>query len=487
MRSAVAALTMARRLQEHADAHPLQYRRWTIPQQRFLALAAPRKLFRTGNRVGKSRAAIDDLVLRAERRHPHRPDWNARPGPVHQWMVTVSWSQSVPLQKMLREVLPRYVKQPNWDPGKGWGKDAPTLVWPDGSTIGIRTMRQGPLAHAGAELDHILIDEPCAVEHFRELDRRVVSRAGEITVAMTPVNAPGDLGWLRDMVMEGIIAEVHAPMNEDAFRYADTGEIRALPDGTLCDAAWIAEQARAVPRRWRDIVLHGEWDEVVTDSEFDGAWDRGRHISHEIPDVPERHLRYALGIDHGTNLATETAVLLMVDESGEFPSVYVLDCWEAEENSPPDADARAIVAMLARNGLSWQQLHHVMGDIPHYGGAGRIARKSNAELARELSAALGLGKRQLSPPIRTAKAGRGSGPRGSVLRGLAWLGRALLRPSQFRIHPDAARLIESFERYRGGSTDPYGHVMDALRYALDPWIRRGQTRRSTERATVRVA
>lgn len=489
MRSIVRALAAARQLTRFTREHPLDYARYTRFQEAVLRSRAKRKLIRTGNRAGKSKVAIDDLILRAECRHPWRPDWNERPGPVHQWLVTVSWSQSVPLQKMLREALPTYVKQPNWDPGKGWGKDAPTLVWPDGSTIGIRTMRQGPLAHAGAELDHILIDEPCAIEHFRELERRVISRAGEVTIAMTPINAPGDLQWLQDLVIEGVIEDLHYPMNEDLFRYADDGSLRTLPDGTICDQAWIDEQSKAVPRRFRDIVLHGAWDEVITDSEFAESWDRAKHVSAEMPEAEEKHLRYALGIDHGTQSFTETAVLVCVDESTEYPTVYVLDCWEGDGNAGSSADAAAVLAMLRRNGLAWRDLHFVMGDIPHYGGRGKIARKSNAEMSYELAKHMRLPKgAPLSPQIRTAKSGKGSGPKGSVNMGLGWLHRSLVRPGQFKVHPDANRIGECFEKYRGGSTDPHGHLIDALRYALDPWIRRGQSRSAKSgRVQIRVA
>lgn len=462
-------------LQYHVRRHPLDYVRWLPYQRGYLSSTARRKLLRVGNRAGKSFCALADVHMRAKRQHPFRPDWNARRGPVHQWIVTVSWSQSVPLQRIFREFLGdgEIAKAPNWDPAKGWGKDAPTLVYPDGSTVGWRTMRQGPLAHAGAELDHILVDEPCAVEHFRELERRVVTRAGEISLALTPVNAPGDLSWLRDFVTDGVIEEHHHPMTEALFRF-DDGTFRTLPDGTLCNAAWIEEQAKAVPVRWREIVLHGGWDEVVTDGAFAESFSPAKHVSAFALDGTET---LALGIDHGTQKFTETAVLVAVDERTEYPHVYVLDCYEASENSPPEADARAIVEMLKRQGLTWRHLKRATGDIAHYGGRGKINRKTNRDLAYELAREMKLGKGDaLAPPIWTAKTGAGANPRGSVYRGVSWLHRALLRDAQITIHPRAQPLIDAMERYRGGSTDPHGHLIDALRYALDSWIVRGQTR-----------
>lgn len=471
----VQALRSLEGLAEHVRRHPLDYVRWTTPQLRYLRSTNRRKMIRMGNRGGKSFVALADVALRAGKRHPWRPDWNARRGPLHQWIVTVSWAQSRSLMTMFREVLgpDDLVKAPNWDPAKGWGKDAPTLVFRDGSTVGWRTMKQGPLAMAGAELDHILIDEPCAIEHYRELERRVISRAGELSLALTPVNAPGDLQWLRDLALEGIVQDLHAPMTEELFRFED-GSLRRLPDGTLCDAAWIEEQARAVPARWREIVLHGGWEEVVTDGAFAESFSRSKHVHDFRLDGGEV---LVLGIDHGTSAFTETAVLCAVDERTEYPSVYVLDVYEAAENSPPEVDARSILAMLRRHGVEWRQLRRVTGDIAHYGGRGKINRKTNKDLAYELARELRLGRNDaLAPPIWTAKTGAGSNPRGSIYRGVSWLHRAMLRDAQFTVHPRCESLIRALETYRGGSEDPSGHLVDGLRYALDPYIHRGQTR-----------
>ncbi|MCB9763917.1 MAG: hypothetical protein H6739_29370 [Alphaproteobacteria bacterium] len=370
----------------------------------------------------------------------------------------------------------RVVKSPNWDMAKGWGKDSPTIVYEDGSTVGWRTMRQGPLAHAGAELDHILIDEPCAIEHYRELERRVVTRAGDLSLALTPVNAPGPLDWLRDLCAEKVVLDLHYPMTEELFRYED-GSLRRLPDGTPMDAAWIEEQARSVPMIWRDIVINGGWDEIVTDGAFTEVFSKSNHVADFKLDGKEI---LCLGIDHGTQAFTETAVLLAVDERPEYPQVYVIDLVEAPENSSPSEDAKAILKMLRRHGLKWGNLNRVTGDIAHYGGRGKFNRKSNQELAYELTREMRLSRNQaLSPPIRTAKTGKGASPRGSVRRGITWIHRALLREGQFTIHPRCSSLIEAMEKYRGGSTDPHGHLVDAIRYGLDFYINRGQRRNVT--------
>jgi hypothetical protein len=471
-------------LVEHVARHPLDYSRWTEPQEEYLTNRSNRKLLRIGNGGGKSRVALADVVMRARKSHPFRPDWNARRGPTKQWITTVTWSQAVPLMQMLRSFLGEgeLAKAPNWDPAKGWGKDSPVLVWPDGSTVGWRTSNQGPLAHAGAELDHILIDEPVAAETYRELERRVARRGGDLSLAMTPINCPGDIAYLRDLCTEGIVTDLNFPMNERLFRYTD-GDIRRLPDGTPCDATWIAEQIRQVLPAYRDIVINGGWDEITVDGRFTDAFSRSRHVAEFRLDGSEV---LSLGTDHGSQAFTETAVLVAVDQSKEYPHIYILDTYEAQRDSPADADARAILEMLARHGKRWGSLKHVTGDIAHYGGRGRINRKSNQELAYEIARELQLGRNaSLVPPIRTAKTGAGAGPRGSVYRGTSWLYRALLREGHVTVHPRCVSLIKAFENYKGGSTDEHGHLVDALRYALDPWINRGQ-QRNVPSATVVV-
>lgn len=464
-------------LAQHVERHPLDYARFSRPQMEYLTRRSRRKMFRVGNRGEKTFCALADVAWRARKAHPYRPDWNSRVGPQHQWIVGVSWAQLIPLMRMFRSFLGRdeLRRAPNWTFAKGWGKDSPCLEWPDGSTVTWKTMGQDR-AHAGAGLDHALIDEPCDDETYREIERRTVRNAGDLSLSLTPINPPAPLDWLRDMAAEKLVDDLHYPMTEDLFRFADTGELMTLPDGTIMDAAWIEEQAKAVPLRWREIALHGGWDEVVTDGEFTEVFSPAKHVHDFTLDGKEV---ICLGIDHGTKAYTETAVLVAVDERTEYPSVYVIDCYEARENSTPEQDAREILALLRRHGGDWRApwLRRVVGDIPHFGGRGKHSRKSNQELAYELAKELQLARHEaLNPPIWQARSGRGSNPRGSIMRRISWLHRALLRDGQVTIHPRCKSLVEAFEKFRGGSDDPHGHLIDALCYALDYYISRGQTR-----------
>lgn len=470
------ALKATEGLAELVDRDPLRYARWTAPQVEYLSSRARRKMLRMGNRGGKSWVALADVAYRARKRHPFRPDWDQRIGPQHQWIVGVSWGQLIPLMRLFRGFLwpGELAKEPNWSQAKGWGKDSPTLVWPDGSTVTWRTMEQRTRMHAGAAVDHCLIDEPCSDATYRELERRVVSRAGDLSLSLTPINAPGPLDWLQGLVNDQVVQDLHFRMTPDLFRFADTGDLRRLPDGTPLDQTWIDQQRREVLPRWAATILDGDWLDAAVGGLFAEIFTPDKYVSAFTLDGTEK---LAIGFDHGTQGLSETAVLVAVDERGEYPSVYVLDVYEAGENSPPERDAKGVMDMLRRHGIPWRRLTSATGDIPHYGGFGKIARKSNAELAAEIAKLQKLGKHAaLSPPIRQAKTGKGANPRGSVNRGLQWIYRAMQRPGHFTIHPRCKSLIDAIPVYVGGSEDPAGHVLDGLRYALDPWIRRGQTR-----------
>jgi hypothetical protein len=330
-------------------------------------------------------------------------------------------------------------------------------------------MDQGARRLAGAGVDHVLIDEPPKHEHFRELERRVNRRNGDITLSMTPINTQDDISWLRDKTIEGVIKDLNYPMGPDLYTFLD-GTRRHLVDGTVCDDAWVEKQKAAVSVQWRDIVLNGGWSEVFGDGVFVDVFSRSRHVSRPSA-LPSGSLALSLGIDHGTKSFTETAVLVAVDESGEEPVVWIIGTHESEANSPPDADARGIVSMLKYRKVSWEDLDAATGDIAHYGGRGTIGRKTNKDLEKELRKTLMMGRTEpFKPPLQTAKSGAGANPRQSVDRGLRWIWRAL-QTNRIKILDDIPdSVITSFERYRGGSSDPAGHLMDALRYALRPWI-----------------
>jgi hypothetical protein len=460
-------------LADHIRERPLARVRWTRKQWEFLADPFPRKLLRAGNQVGKTWAGMAEVIWRATGTHPfirtHTP-------PVEIWIVCTSWGQSVAIMKKFWELVPKdQIRPTRWDPRNGFGKDNPAVVFLNGSVVRFRTTNQGAEALAGATVHFILIDEPTDEEIFRELDRRLLRNAGAMALTLTPINRPTE--YLRELCLAGAVHDHHARLTVENVTPMGALEPIRLLDGTPMDQAWIDQQWRTVMPRYAPVILDGEWEMRVEGNVF-RAFDPAVHVAPAPPDVD---LRACIGFDHGQRDFKEIALLVGIDDSGEYPAVHVLDEYVGEGDTTPDQDADGTLAMLDAQGWTWRELSHAYGDKP-YDGAGsraRVIRKSNADLQAQIERKLRargqlVRGRPLVPPIRQAKRGTGGGA-GSVDWGCTWLHRAMLRPGHFTVHPRCIRLIEALQKWDFTDSD-FKDPIDALRYATWAYAMRSRQR-----------
>ena len=457
------ATAAAARLEERVERAPGQYRAWLPPQFAFLQEPSKRVLLRAGNQVyGKTTAGLAKVVDFVE----GRGRWTRRshPGPVEAWIVTASWSQSIAIQAKLWQEIDKSRVDPNtvFDSVKGFKGKNPAVKFRDGSIIRIKTTAQGGLALAGATIDAVLFDEPpSSARVYGEVQKRVLSRGGYVWLTLTPINAP--VGWLQEATEKGLIVDLHYPLRPEFLIPVGTSEAFRLTDGTVCDAAWIERIKRETLAHEIPVVVDGEWECRVLGRVFT-AFTRPAHVA--TPRLVGRW-KVCLGVDHGSKIGKQAAYLIAVDDSGGgWPRVAVLDEYVGPENCSSEDDARAILAMLARHGLSWKQLHSAWGDRLYLRGA---EAKSNKQLMDELAKALKLSDtRQLQPRVRTVKRGTGRGA-GSVDAGCRWLHQLLVRPGHLLISPACPFLVEAFERWDGRDDGLKDHL-DALRYGLQDWI-----------------
>ena len=461
----------ARELRERSDNGLLPFMRWTPPQLAFLKVKNKRKLLRAGNQVGKSYVGLAEVIYLATGSHPF--GYGVKDPPLEIWIVTTSWAQGVSLHKKFWELVPKDMltsrSRASFDPRRGFGKDNPAVSFLNGSIIRFRTTNQGAEALAGATIDHILIDEPCDLGVYRELDRRLIRTNGTLAFTLTPINRPTD--WLKELVEEGIIEEVHARMVPENFVPVGSTRPLCLPMGIPLDAVWIEEQRRVVLKRYAPVLLDGEW-ETRNEAPLFEAFAPDIHVTTEIP---KGNIKVALGIDHGSGRNfKQIAVLIAMDTRDEYPKMHVLDECPSDGDTTPERDARAILMMLKRNGLKWRDLDHVFGDRAYSGrGVGGLGRKSNKTLTKAVKKALSIKVSiPLKPAIRTAKTGKGGG-RGSVWRGCVWIHRSTLREGCFTVHPRCVRVIESMQKFDFRDND-WKDAIDALRYASWPWVMRGK-------------
>lgn len=447
---------------------------WLPPQLAFLRCQSKVKLFRTGNQLGKSWAGLWECISLAVGRHP----WQRGRTCKRIWVICASFTQSLEIQAKLWELAPKSEIHPDqkFDEVKGFGGHSPTLRFKNGSFIRIKTSGQGGLRLSAATLDHVLFDEPPASARvFAEVLKRVQAKGGTVSLTLTPINAPCD--WLKELCDKGKIEDLHFTLTLENLTHSRTGLLRRRDDGRICDASWIAEvRAEALP--WEEpIVCDGEWEGRGVDRMF-VSFEPKIHVSDELP---AGEMLLAIGVDHGTATGKQAGILVLVGNGTDgHPYVHVWDEYRPEGATSPEQDGPALVQMLDRHGWTWEQVDHAFGDRP-VGTKDSADRKGNYDIedaiVRELHRRGGKAKRrdELRPRLLSAKQGAGAGG-GTLDPGLRWLHKQMLRPGLFRVHPRCKATIESLLKWHGAKTDPQKDLIDALRYALIPWIR-GTTRR----------
>lgn len=445
---ATATNTLARRA--HAD--PLAYFRPTPPQLAFLSSNHPVRLLRAGNQLGKTWAGLADCIYRCLGSHPYTL---VKAAPIEAWVVVVSWEQSLSIQKKLWELVPKdAIHDPEWVPGRGFRGKTPLLRFLNGSVLRIRTVNQGALALAGATIDYVLIDEPPPEEIWSELAARVLRQRGRIAITLTPIGLP--LGWLKRLVEEGAVQDLHFPLSVE-----NTTPIGGRPLLEQSDIDKLT--AQILPQEVAQRI-HGEWDSGWVEGRVFKMFDPAQHVR---ADAPVGEALIGVGIDHGTEAGAQVAILTaLVRDGGEgHPKIWVLDQVVSDGMTTPDQDAAAILTMLRRCGLRWEQVDRWVGDRKVYGKKNG-SLKSNAMLMSAFERSLKLPTGSL--PFRIATAFK---PRGSVFEGYRVLSAAMLR-GDFSINPRCRGLIDDLQKFDGREASEHKHSIDALRYTLELYTRR---------------
>jgi len=234
------------------------------------------------------------------------------------------------------------------------------------------------------------------------------------------------------------------------------------------DAAWIQEQRELVASWEAPVILDGEWEFRTVGSAFE-AWDPTSML--RVPTFPGHPLKLCLGTDYGSESLRQITVLLAVDDSGDWPVVYCLDEYVAEGPTTLDEDAAAVLEMLRRNSLRWSDLDYAHGDKKYYDRRSGLSQriKSNEDFQRALEDRLKLKRGALKPAVLNAKRGRDAGA-GSRERGVRFVHQCMVRRDgpHFVVHPRCVVLAKALGAWDW--TEKMKDPVDALRYALRPWI-----------------
>jgi hypothetical protein len=460
-RMAMAIAELKRRRRDH----PLQYINWLPGQHGFLNDDSKRKLFRAGNQAhGKTMAGLAEIHWRCVGDHPFI---DVPPGPIEAWCICASWSQSVHIQSKMHDLIGRtgdLVDDQPFDPKNGYGAKNPMIRYKCGSIVRFRTTQQGSINLAGATIDVAMFDEPPASPRiFSEVQKRLIRRNGTLILTLTPIGAPCD--WLKEQVKAGHISETWVRLESENLIPVGKSEPLQLEDGSPMDQDWIDGVISETLPHEVGVICHGEW-EIRTVGRVFGSFSEPVHIT---PDFPVGEVKLSLGMDWGDGANfSQVATLVAIDDSTDYPKLFVLDEYVSDGTTTIDMDAGAIIEMLRRNGLTWSNLDYVFGDRVWSGRRGNLSKKSNTEFLRAMGKLLKLPQSRMRPQIHTVKRGAGHG-RGSLSQGCRFLHNAMIRPDHFHVNPRCTRLIDAFNRW-DYSDDQWKHILDALRYSLDRWI-----------------
>jgi hypothetical protein len=449
-------------LQQRTKDNPLSYFRGTPPQVAFLRDPSPIKMLLGGNQVGKTRASVVSLLYRALDCHPYL---KTDPAPNESWLITHSHDQSRTIQQKLFEMIPAGALMDDciFQTGRGFKGQVPIVRFKNGSVIRIKTAAQG-LGLASASIGFVAIDEPIPEDVWGELAARVLrggrgGKTGTIAITMTPVGC--DVTYLRKMVEDGRISCHRAPLTVE-----DTTPIDCEPLLTQQQIDKITETYLPIDR---DARISGSWDVGIDPTQL--VFDRFDPSMISGAPVPSGgDYKFAVGIDHGSQPGTQIAVLTAIDmREPQKPRIFVLGEYIAGAASP-EHHCRGILEMLKRHQVD-PALCTWTGDGAHYSGRGKTGFKmSNGLLMRAFENILQLPPRGLPFTIRTALKFKNS-----VYYSASMIYSIMAR-KDFYVRPECNRLITSLQRWTlkrtssAKSTDPHGHAIDALRYAVMPVI-----------------
>lgn len=453
---------------------PLDFIPWlTFQVDLFRACASSKRLLaRAGNQaLGKTTAGAAITIWRCLGSSPFFPLPSRK---IRALLIASTATQSVEIQRKIRDLLPPGEvdwSKTHFDDRVGFGANRPMIFFRNGSTLRIATNDQGPRALQGGTYDFIWIDEVPSAEVLREAERRLLITGGPLLLTLTPINA--DATHIEKQVESGAFVEVHGRLTVENLTVERTGQPRLLADGTVCDAAWIAEQRRIVPDQWAPILLDGEWRVSGLGAFYSKVFDRAVHVSDRVQlDPLDGEIRWHLGIDYASadRPAGSVVTLVQVQSIKGLPGepnkewVVVEDCVALPGTATVAMLVDDTLAMLSRAGLKWHNLHTVYGDNPV---RNKHEWNGNLNFLKHLAIRLRTAQPAIRPMILNAKEGQVSA--GSRSAGAQYL-YELVASKRLIVRTKAQPQIEMFEEWIFKRDHPATDRNDSLRYALKDYV-----------------
>ena len=463
------AAKKAKNLHDIAIKNPLDWYRPSKPQLEVHKSTDNIVLFRAANQLGKTMCGAAETLYYMRGHSPYKDLSHIKP-PITAWAIVHSWEQSKIIQKKVHELIgaDEYAEDsPEYAEGRGYRAKNPWFKLKNGSMLFFKTANQGTLGAASGTISWAWCDEPIPQTLFGEVAARLLRKRGRMLLTMTPIGG-GDLTWLKNLTetKPPKVKDIHAALSVENTTPIDLDGTKLEPLLTETDVNRVADTYLSIDRGAR---LEGSWDVGVP---LDGRiFEHFNENCISDSPCPVGEYKFSIGIDHGHLPGSQCAILIAVSQDDN--TVYVLDEYFAaggdKELGTAKRHARAIIAMIRRNGLEPLQINRWTGDRPH-GGGKHGGRMSNALLRSAFEHILDYP--QNSCPFRIYTAHK---PRWSVYYGCQLIHEKQVQ-GKFIVHPKCKRLIRSISSWtlkKSGAMDrlsEWKHAIDALRYAVVPII-----------------
>lgn len=231
------------------------------PQRDFVRAAATHRarLFRAGNRCGKTTVGCVDTLLHLLGWHPfsiHRP-------PVRWWVSGLDWEFGVGqvLWPTMRELMP-------WDQVRGISyarRSEPelpnTITFRNGSQLTFKSGDSGRRKYQGAKLHGIWFDEEHPADVVEEGRARLLDTGGYFTATLTPV-----------MRARWVLA-----LEREKGTHVSTASLFDAAEAGLVDRTAAQQYADGLPERQRAVRVEGRY--VALEGAVYPDFNRGTHVA----------------------------------------------------------------------------------------------------------------------------------------------------------------------------------------------------------------
>lgn len=232
------------------------------PQREYVASAGTHRvrIFRAGNRTGKTTIGSVDTALRVCGWHPFLPP------PAHRdprfWIVCLDWDHGVGevVWPELRKWLPpEMIRHVQWR-RKQEPQQPRTIFTTNGWRVDFKSADAGRTKMQGAPIDGAWIDEEVERDVAEEVRARLVDRGGTLGVTATPLLREQ---WLMDLEESSQTRVIRASMSQAARAgIIDEASVRAYLDD--------------LPERQRKVRDDGEY--AAMEGLVYQEWSRGTHV-----------------------------------------------------------------------------------------------------------------------------------------------------------------------------------------------------------------